>query len=72
MHQARQVAAALSQLPVKLIASSPLRRAADTAGRIRESCGAELRLDPRLAEQGKSPAEASLDEMETLWQQAKK
>jgi MazG family protein len=29
-------------------------------------------IERRLAEQGKTPAEASLDEMETLWQQAKK
>jgi ribonuclease H / adenosylcobalamin/alpha-ribazole phosphatase len=50
MQQARKVAAALAQLPIKLIVSSPLRRAADTAIRIREACGGELRLDPRLAE----------------------
>lgn len=48
--QARLAAAALSQIPVRCVVSSPLRRAADTAGVIREACGAELRLDPRLAE----------------------
>jgi len=48
--QARLVADALSQLPLGLIISSPLRRAAGTAARIQEACGAELRLDPRLAE----------------------
>lgn len=48
--QARKVAAALSQLPIGLVVSSPLSRASDTASRIREACGVELRLDPRLAE----------------------
>jgi ribonuclease H / adenosylcobalamin/alpha-ribazole phosphatase len=48
--QARKVADALFQLPIGLIVSSPLRRAADTAVRIHEACGVELRLDPRLAE----------------------
>jgi broad specificity phosphatase PhoE len=50
MRQARQTAGALSQLPVRLIISSPLRRAADTARQIQEACGVELRLDARLAE----------------------
>jgi broad specificity phosphatase PhoE len=50
MRQARQVADALSQLPIRIIISSPMRRAADTAARIREACGVELRLDSRLAE----------------------
>ena len=50
MRQARQAAEALSKLPVKLILSSPLRRAADTAREIQEACGVELRLDARLAE----------------------
>jgi ribonuclease H / adenosylcobalamin/alpha-ribazole phosphatase len=50
MWQARQVAEALSQLPIDMIISSPLRRAADTAARIQHSCGMELRLDARLAE----------------------
>ncbi len=50
IRQAGRVADVLSELPIALIVSSPLRRAADTAARIREACGVELRLDPRLAE----------------------
>ena len=48
--QASLVAEALSQVPVGIVASSPLRRAADTAARISEACGVELRIDPRLEE----------------------
>jgi broad specificity phosphatase PhoE len=48
--QARKVAAALSELPVGMVVSSPLSRAADTAAHIHEACSVELRLDPRLAE----------------------
>jgi ribonuclease H / adenosylcobalamin/alpha-ribazole phosphatase len=48
--QARRVAEALSQLPIKIVISSPLRRAADTAAGIRDACGIELRKDARLAE----------------------
>jgi len=50
MLQARRAADALSQLPIRIVVSSPLRRAADTAARICEACGVELRLDSRLAE----------------------
>jgi len=50
IQQARLAADALSRLPVGLVVSSPLRRAAETAARIREACGAQLRVDPRLAE----------------------
>jgi ribonuclease H / adenosylcobalamin/alpha-ribazole phosphatase len=50
MWQARQTADALSQLPLEMVVSSPLRRAADTAARINEACGIELRWDSRLAE----------------------
>jgi len=50
VRQARLVARALSQLPIRIVISSPLRRAADTAERIRKACGVELRLDSRLAE----------------------
>jgi ribonuclease H / adenosylcobalamin/alpha-ribazole phosphatase len=50
MQQAGKVAEALSQFPMRIVVSSPLRRAADTAARIQESCRAELRLDARLAE----------------------
>ena len=50
MRQARQAAEALSTLKIRAAISSPLRRAADTAARIQESCGIELRLDARLAE----------------------
>jgi broad specificity phosphatase PhoE len=48
--QSRILAGALSQIPVRIVVSSPLRRAADTAARIGEACGMELRLDSRLAE----------------------
>jgi ribonuclease H / adenosylcobalamin/alpha-ribazole phosphatase len=50
MRQAQLVADALSRIPISLVVSSPLRRAADTAARIQEACGADLKLDPRLAE----------------------
>jgi ribonuclease H / adenosylcobalamin/alpha-ribazole phosphatase len=48
--QARQIAAALSELPIGVIISSPLRRAADTAVQIQQSCRVELRTDMRLTE----------------------
>ncbi len=48
--QARQVAAVLSELPIGVIITSPLRRAADTAVQIQRACGVELRADARLAE----------------------
>jgi ribonuclease H / adenosylcobalamin/alpha-ribazole phosphatase len=48
--QARQIADALSQLPIRIVVASPLRRAADTAAKIRECCGFEHRLDSRLVE----------------------
>jgi broad specificity phosphatase PhoE len=48
--QARQAAAALAQLPIDFIITSPLRRAADTAVLIQKGCGIELRVDRRLAE----------------------
>jgi probable phosphoglycerate mutase len=50
MKQARQIAAALSELPIGAIITSPLRRAADTAAQIQQACGVELRTDARLAE----------------------
>jgi ribonuclease H / adenosylcobalamin/alpha-ribazole phosphatase len=50
MRQAGKVAEVLSQVPVELVISSPFRRAAETAGRIRDACGVELQLDSRLAE----------------------
>jgi probable phosphoglycerate mutase len=50
LQQARMVSAALSQLPIAAVVSSPLRRASETAARIREACAIDLRLDPRLAE----------------------
>jgi ribonuclease H / adenosylcobalamin/alpha-ribazole phosphatase len=50
LRQARQAAEALAQVPLKMVLSSPLRRAADTAARIQDSCGVELRIDLRLAE----------------------
>jgi len=48
--QARRVATALSKLPIRAIISSPMRRAVDTAAIIHAACGADLRLDDRLAE----------------------
>ena len=48
--QAECVAEALSRLNLRLIVSSPLRRAADTASRIHEASGAEFRKDDRLME----------------------
>jgi probable phosphoglycerate mutase len=50
MWQAYRVAEALSQFPLRLIVSSPLRRAADTAARLQQASGVELRKDARLAE----------------------
>ena len=50
MQQAQRAADALAQLPIKIVVSSPMRRAADTASSIQEACGVELRLDPRLTE----------------------
>jgi ribonuclease H / adenosylcobalamin/alpha-ribazole phosphatase len=48
--QAQRVGEALSQFPLRLIVSSPLRRAADTAARIKEASGVELWTDVRLTE----------------------
>jgi glucosyl-3-phosphoglycerate phosphatase len=50
IRQARQAAEALAQIPITMIISSPLRRAASTAAKIRDACGVGLRLDERLAE----------------------
>jgi broad specificity phosphatase PhoE len=50
MHQASRAAEALSQLPIKIVISSHLRRAVSTAAKIRDAGGVELRLDERLAE----------------------
>jgi ribonuclease H / adenosylcobalamin/alpha-ribazole phosphatase len=48
--QATQLAAALSELPIDLIYSSPLARASATASEIQRTCGVQMKLDPRLAE----------------------
>jgi ribonuclease H / adenosylcobalamin/alpha-ribazole phosphatase len=48
--QAFRAAEALSQFPLRLIVTSPLRRAADTAARIQEASGIELLKDARLSE----------------------
>ena len=48
--QAECAAEALSQMRLRLIVSSPLRRAADTAACIHVASGAELRNDERLRE----------------------
>ncbi|MDR0310762.1 MAG: histidine phosphatase family protein [Acidobacteriota bacterium] len=48
--QAECAAEALSRIKIRLIASSPLRRSADTAARIQAASGAEFRKDDRLRE----------------------
>ena len=48
--QAECVAEALSLIQLRLIVSSPLLRASDTAARIHAASGAELRKDERLRE----------------------
>jgi ribonuclease H / adenosylcobalamin/alpha-ribazole phosphatase len=48
--QASLAAEALCQLPIGMVISSPLNRAAQTAALIRDACGVGLRLDSRLAE----------------------
>jgi len=48
--QAECAAEALSRIQLRLIVSSPLRRAADTAARIHAISGAELRKEDRLRE----------------------
>ncbi len=50
VRQAHYAADAMAQVPISIVISSPLRRAAETAGLIQKTCGVELRLDPRLAE----------------------
>jgi broad specificity phosphatase PhoE len=50
MVQACQAAAALAQLPIDLIFTSPLRRAVDTAIQIQTACDVKLRVDSRLTE----------------------
>jgi broad specificity phosphatase PhoE len=48
--QADRAAAALASFPIQVIFTSPLIRAADTAARIQEKCGAVLFEDVRLIE----------------------
>jgi len=48
--QAECAAEALSRIQLRLVVSSPLNRAADTAARIHTASGAELRKDDRLRE----------------------
>ena len=48
--QADRVAEALACFTVRAIYTSPLVRAADTAARIKEACGATLKEDARLRE----------------------
>ncbi len=50
LKQAHQVAQVLSRIPIRIVLTSPLRRAADTAGEIQKACGVELRSDSRLGE----------------------
>jgi len=48
--QALDAAEALSRLPIRVVVTSPLRRAYDTAVQIQTKCGVELRQDSRLSE----------------------
>lgn len=48
--QADRVADALSSFPIRMVYTSPLMRAADTAEQIRSACGAMLQTDSRLME----------------------
>ena len=50
MRQAEQTAAALSSFSIRTIFTSPLKRTADTAARIRDACSAALFTDSRLIE----------------------
>jgi ribonuclease H / adenosylcobalamin/alpha-ribazole phosphatase len=50
MEQAYHVADALASFPIRTVYTSPLKRAADTANRIRQACMAPLYEDPRLME----------------------
>jgi len=50
LRQAECAAEALSNIPIRLIISSPLRRAADTAARIHAATAADIRTDDRLRE----------------------
>lgn len=50
IRQAQSVAGALSLMPIEFVASSPLRRAADTAAHVVGASRVELTLDWRLAE----------------------
>ena len=50
MRQADQVAEALASFPIRAIYTSPLMRAAATAARIQEACGAPIQADSRLVE----------------------
>lgn len=51
LEQAERLAEALAPLPLAAVYASPLRRAADTGGRIAAARGLELRLEERLREQ---------------------
>jgi broad specificity phosphatase PhoE len=48
--QAYRAADALAAFPIRAVYTSPLKRAADTADRIRQACMAPLHEDPRLME----------------------
>lgn len=50
IHQAEKTADALASFPVRTIYTSPLKRTADTAARIRDACGAAVYADSRLIE----------------------
>ena len=51
LRQAELLGEAMAPLPVHAVYASPLRRAADTAGRIAAARDVDVRLEPRLREQ---------------------
>jgi broad specificity phosphatase PhoE len=51
LEQAERLAEALGPLPLDAVYASPLRRAADTGGRIAAARGLDLRIEERLREQ---------------------
>jgi probable phosphoglycerate mutase len=51
LEQAERLAEALAPLPLDAVYASPLRRAADTGGRIAAARGLDLRIETRLREQ---------------------
>jgi probable phosphoglycerate mutase len=68
LQEAMNLADALCQSNVRLIVSSPLKRAADTAAPIVARCGAEIRVDERLIDRDYGRwAGRSKDELLAHW-----